>query len=94
MNISNTETEKFTQEVAVLRKYGILESFRTSEQAKTLLLKPKRTKKVFQDIKLGFHKNAFDLFIVNIEKMVDTGHFYLHPIIQNLPRSQYRCIHR
>ena len=34
---------------------------------------------MFQDIKLRFHKNAFDLHIVNIEKMVDvsTDHFLI-----------------
>lgn len=45
LNISNTETEKFTQEVTVLRKYGILESFRTSEQAKNIAFKTKKNKK-------------------------------------------------
>lgn len=45
LNISNTETEKFTQEVTVLRKFGILENFRTSEQAKTIAFKTKKNKK-------------------------------------------------
>ncbi len=45
LNINNTETEKFTQEVTVLRKYGILESFRTSEQAKNMAFKSKKNKK-------------------------------------------------
>ena len=45
LNISNTETEKFTQEVTVLRKYGVLESFRTSEQAKNIAFKTKKNKK-------------------------------------------------
>jgi radical SAM superfamily enzyme with C-terminal helix-hairpin-helix motif len=45
LNISNTETEKFTQEVTVLRKYGILENFRTSEQAKNIAFKTKKNKK-------------------------------------------------
>jgi ATP-dependent DNA helicase RecG len=45
LNISNTETEKFTQEVTVLRKLGILESFKTSEQAKAIAFKSKKNKK-------------------------------------------------
>lgn len=45
LNISSTETEKFTQEVTVLRKYGILENFRTSEQAKNIAFKTKKNKK-------------------------------------------------
>jgi len=45
LNINNTETEKFTQEVTVLRKYGILESFRTSEQAKSMAFETKKNKK-------------------------------------------------
>jgi ATP-dependent DNA helicase RecG len=45
MNIPNTETEKFTQEVTVLRKLGILESFRTNIEAKTLAIKTKKDKK-------------------------------------------------
>jgi ATP-dependent DNA helicase RecG len=45
LNINNTETEKFTQEVTVLRKHGILESFRTSEQAKNIAYKTKKNKK-------------------------------------------------
>lgn len=45
LNINNTETEKFTQEVTVLRKFGILESFRTSEQAKNMAFKSKKNKK-------------------------------------------------
>ena len=45
LNISNTETEKFTQEVTVLRRYGILDNFRTSEQAKILAFKTKKNKK-------------------------------------------------
>ncbi len=45
LNISNTETEKFTQEVTVLRKLGILESFKTSEQAKTMAFKKDKNKK-------------------------------------------------
>jgi len=45
MNINNTETEKFTQEVSVLRKYGILESFRTSVQAKNIAFNNKKNKK-------------------------------------------------
>jgi ATP-dependent DNA helicase RecG len=45
LNISNTETEKFTQEVTVLRRYGILENFRTSEEAKTIAFKTKKNKK-------------------------------------------------
>jgi ATP-dependent DNA helicase RecG len=45
LNINNTETEKFTQEVTALRKYGILESFKTSEQAKNIAFKTKMNKK-------------------------------------------------
>jgi ATP-dependent DNA helicase RecG len=45
LNISNTEIEKYTQEVTVLRKYGILENFRTSEQAKNIAFKTKKNKK-------------------------------------------------
>ncbi|MDZ7879579.1 MAG: ATP-binding protein [Saprospiraceae bacterium] len=45
LNIGNTETEKFTQEVTVLRKYGILEPFRTADEAKTLAFKTKKNKK-------------------------------------------------
>ncbi len=45
LNISNTETEKFTQEVTVLRKYGILENFRTSQQVQNIAFKTKKNKK-------------------------------------------------
>jgi ATP-dependent DNA helicase RecG len=45
LNISNTETEKFTQEVTVLRKLGVLESFRTSIQAKNIAFNTKKNKK-------------------------------------------------
>jgi hypothetical protein len=45
LNIGNTETEKFTQEVTVLRKLGILESFRTSEDAKKIAYKTKKDKR-------------------------------------------------
>ncbi len=45
LNINNTETEKFTQEVTILRKYGILESFRTPEHAKNIAFKTKKNKK-------------------------------------------------
>lgn len=45
LNISNTETEKFTQEVTILRKLGVLDSFRTSIQAKNIAFKTKKDKK-------------------------------------------------
>jgi ATP-dependent DNA helicase RecG len=45
LNISNTETEKFTQEVTILRNLGILESFRTNIQAKNIAFKTKKDKK-------------------------------------------------
>jgi ATP-dependent DNA helicase RecG len=45
LNISNKETEKFTQEVTVLRNLGILESFRTNLQAKNVAFKTKKDKK-------------------------------------------------
>ncbi len=45
LNISNTETEKFTQEVTVLRKLGILDSFRTNVQAKNMAFIAKKDKK-------------------------------------------------
>lgn len=45
MNISNTETEKFTQEVSVLRNYGILTELMTSQQAYNLAKKLKKNKK-------------------------------------------------
>lgn len=45
MNISNTETEKFTQEVTVLRNYGILIELMTSQQAYKLAKKSNKSKK-------------------------------------------------
>ena len=45
LNIRNTETEKFTQEVTVLRKYGILENFRTSNQVQYMATETKKNKK-------------------------------------------------
>lgn len=45
LNIKNTETEKFTQEVSKLRKIGVLDSFRTNIQAKNIAFKTKRNKK-------------------------------------------------
>lgn len=45
LNIPNSETEKFTQEVTVLRKLGILDSFRTNIEAKNLAFKTKKDKK-------------------------------------------------
>lgn len=45
LNIPNTETEKFTQAVTVLRNLGILESFRTNIQAKNIAYKSKKDKK-------------------------------------------------
>jgi ATP-dependent DNA helicase RecG len=45
LNISNTETEKFTQEVTVLRKYGILENFITPAQAQSIAFRTKKNKK-------------------------------------------------
>ena len=45
LNISNTETEKFTQEVSVLRKLGILDSFKTNIEARNLAHKSKKDKK-------------------------------------------------
>ena len=45
MNISNTETEKFTQEVTVLRNYGILTELMTSQQAYNRAKKSKNNKK-------------------------------------------------
>ena len=45
LNIPNSETEKFTQEVTVLRKLGILESFRTNLEAKNLAYRTKKDKK-------------------------------------------------
>ncbi len=45
LNIKNTETEKFTQEVTVLRNYGILESFVTSAEAQKISRKTKKNRK-------------------------------------------------
>jgi hypothetical protein len=45
MNISNTETEKFTQEVTVLRNQGILTEIITSQQVYNLAKKSKNNKK-------------------------------------------------
>ena len=45
LNISNTETEKFTFEVTALRRMGILESFRTNIEAKNIAFKSKKNKK-------------------------------------------------
>jgi ATP-dependent DNA helicase RecG len=45
LNIQNSETEKFTQEVTKLRKLGILESFRTNNQALLIARKTKKDKK-------------------------------------------------
>ncbi len=45
MNINNTETEKFTQEVSVLRNHGILIETMTSQQAYNLAKKSKKNKK-------------------------------------------------
>ncbi|KIM10379.1 MAG: hypothetical protein KU37_10575 [Sulfuricurvum sp. PC08-66] len=45
LNISNTETEKFTQEVTVLRKAGILTEIMTSNQAFHMAKKIKKDKK-------------------------------------------------
>lgn len=45
LNISNKETEKFTQEVTVLTKLGILDSFRTSIQARKIAFRIKKDKK-------------------------------------------------
>lgn len=45
LNISNTETEKFTQEVTVLRKLGLLDSIITNIQAKKIAYKSKKDKK-------------------------------------------------
>ncbi len=45
LNISNTETEKFTQEVTVLRNYGVLEELMTSQKAYNLAKKLKKNKK-------------------------------------------------
>ncbi|MBK9459909.1 MAG: hypothetical protein IPN94_10875 [Sphingobacteriales bacterium] len=52
MNISNTETEKFTQEVTVLRNYGILIELRTSQQAYKLAKKSNKSKKDIQRYKV------------------------------------------
>lgn len=41
MNISNTETEKFTQEVTILRNHGILAEFRTNPTAASYVKKQK-----------------------------------------------------
>lgn len=45
LNISNTETEKFTQEVTVLRNTGILTEIMTSQQAYAMAKKQKKNKK-------------------------------------------------
>lgn len=45
LNIPNTETEKYTQEVTSLVKLGILESFRTNIQAKSIAHKTTKDKK-------------------------------------------------
>lgn len=45
LNISNTETEKFTIEVTTLIELGILHSFRTNIEAKKIALKTKKNKK-------------------------------------------------
>lgn len=45
LNISNTETEKFTQEVSFLRNLGFLDSFRTNIQAKNIAFITKKNKK-------------------------------------------------
>jgi ATP-dependent DNA helicase RecG len=45
MNISNTETEKFTKEVTALRNFGILAELVTSQQAHNLAKKSKKNKK-------------------------------------------------
>jgi ATP-dependent DNA helicase RecG len=45
MNIRNSETEKFTQEVTLLRKMGVLESFRTNNEAQKIAIKSKKHKK-------------------------------------------------
>ncbi len=45
MNISNTETEKFTQEVTALRNYEILTELMTSQQAYNFAKKSKKNKK-------------------------------------------------
>jgi ATP-dependent DNA helicase RecG len=45
LNIQNSETEKFTQEVTKLRKLGILESFRTKNQADNIAIRTKKDKK-------------------------------------------------
>lgn len=45
MNISNTETEKFTKEVTALRNYGILTELMTAQRAYNLAKKLKKNKK-------------------------------------------------
>jgi len=45
MNISNSETEKFTQEVTALRNQGVLTEIITSQQAYNLAKKSKKNKK-------------------------------------------------
>jgi ATP-dependent DNA helicase RecG len=45
LNISYTETDKFTQEVTALRNYGILTELMTSQQAYNLAKKSKKNKK-------------------------------------------------
>ncbi|MFT5617942.1 MAG: ATP-dependent DNA helicase RecG [Arenicella sp.] len=45
INTKNTETEKYTQIVTALNGLGILESFRTSNQAKSVAYKQKKEKK-------------------------------------------------
>lgn len=41
LNITNTETEKFTQEVTVLRNLGVLEEFRSNASASSYVRKQK-----------------------------------------------------
>ena len=54
LNISNTETEKFTQEVSVLRNLGILDNFLTNNQAKNKAFYHKKDKKDIPRYKVKF----------------------------------------
>ncbi len=56
LNIPNTETEKFTQEVSALRRLGILESIRTNIEARNIAFKTNKDKKDIARFKITVPK--------------------------------------
>jgi len=56
LNISNTETERFTQEVTLLRKIGVLTSFRTNTEAGNMAYKFGKNKKDIPRYKVNLPK--------------------------------------